>query len=587
MWLLFLIPILFAVLLIGLAAPFFHWGKGMKPLERWCFGISGAVFLVYLIFGLFYVLKIPWGALWWVVGIAVLLLVVFRRSLYDLLSDSVIRVSLFCYGFVVVWCLLFLSFIMCYHGGGWFGDWMEHYERSLFFLDYMDPDTPITEIYHFTARPPLANMFNALFMALLGRDFFAFQIINCLASTLVFWPLALLLTLLDLKNSSFRNGCFILTGLLLLNPMFMQNVTYAWTKLLASFYILGAFYCFMRAWKESGAGFAFYFWGFLSLAIGLLVHYSVGTYVLVCVLFYFWANRSRWLRVRFLKEVSCIGLLCCAVLLTWFGWAFARYGVETTLTSNTTYTDSARLTVTDNLVKIGNNIACTVVPHPILSLMGKTGGEIEGSLPAVQTRDYFFNIYQTNLIFGIGSFTLFGLAFGFRKWLGAFSPEPFYKENWFWWVVLTYVIGIATHGTHSFWGLIHISSQPLVYLALVMLAGVLYRYSRGLIVLLGICLAVDLYFGVFIHFNLQNLNPESVFLELASLSVPYQEAVDLYGRNIIDNFSTTEKFGFEYIGRLVDWSAGVFWVVAFFVFALFVASNRYLAFLETRKQGVE
>ena len=47
------------------------------------------------------------------------------------------------YGFLLAWTLLILTIIRVYTGAFWSGDWLEHFQRTLFFLHHFPNATPI------------------------------------------------------------------------------------------------------------------------------------------------------------------------------------------------------------------------------------------------------------------------------------------------------------------------------------------------------------------------------------------------------------------------------------------------------------
>ena len=59
------------------------------------------------------------------------------------------------------WCW---PIIRNYSGALWSGDWLEHFQRSLFFLHHFPKDTPIYGEYLLPARPPMMNVLAAFFL---------------------------------------------------------------------------------------------------------------------------------------------------------------------------------------------------------------------------------------------------------------------------------------------------------------------------------------------------------------------------------------------------------------------------------------
>src|SRR5204862_7595417 len=64
--------------------------------------------------------------------VCVVLGIVARRDILRLLQSFQIKHSLLGYGFLLVWTLLLLGMIRVYSGAGWYGDWLEHFQRTLF-----------------------------------------------------------------------------------------------------------------------------------------------------------------------------------------------------------------------------------------------------------------------------------------------------------------------------------------------------------------------------------------------------------------------------------------------------------------------
>jgi hypothetical protein len=75
------------------------------------------------------------------------------------------------FGFLFLWAIGLLSLVRHYSGGAWAGDWIEHYERTLFFLDHRPKDTVSIGAYLLPARPPLMNLVAAHCLAQVGRQY--------------------------------------------------------------------------------------------------------------------------------------------------------------------------------------------------------------------------------------------------------------------------------------------------------------------------------------------------------------------------------------------------------------------------------
>src|SRR5207302_140974 len=84
-------------------------------------------------------------------------------------------------------------------------------------------------------------------------------------------------------------------------------------------------------------------------------------YIVFFLLHYFcFVLRGRRQRLR---EVVLCALVSSAILLSWFGWSFARYGVRTTLASNTTITSTGQYSAAGNVKKVLSATLFTLLPR--------------------------------------------------------------------------------------------------------------------------------------------------------------------------------------------------------------------------------
>src|SRR5262249_47648714 len=65
-----------------------------------------------------------------------------------------VRQALVGFAFLFGWTLLALAIIRVYNGARWGGDWLEHFQRTLFFLHHFPVNTEIFGPYNLPARPP-------------------------------------------------------------------------------------------------------------------------------------------------------------------------------------------------------------------------------------------------------------------------------------------------------------------------------------------------------------------------------------------------------------------------------------------------
>jgi hypothetical protein len=392
-----------------------------------------------------------------------------------------------------------------YSGLGWSGDWLEHFQRSLFFLDHFPDSTPVIGGYQLTARPPMMNVLAAFFLGQTRDAFPLFQIIFTALNTLLILPCWLLMPALGLSR---RPKIIPLAALLALNPVVIENGTYSWTKSLTVFFVLLAIAFYLAAWRKRDAGrmnFAFVF-----LSAGLLVHYSAGPYLLLLavhyIVFLFWKREHRW------RELGIIFTTSALLLATWFGWALARYGFRSTAGSNTSVAASARYQG-NGVEKVALNLADSIVPFALREWPPFAGAK---GVPhnISELRDVAFGIYQVNLIFGMGLIGgPFALWLLYNRLLR--RPAQILPEHRFWLVFLPccVVLGIAVVGERDPNGSAHLTLLPLEALGLTLVAAA-FPWKRAVAIAVLAGGLVDFSLGIYLNARIEsfeNTSRETVF----------------------------------------------------------------------------
>ncbi len=453
--------VFFIVLILGLGAALApDWS--LKAGERLCLGIAAALIALYLAgFGVF-VAGLGTAWLWCLPPAAIAAMVWRWRHILALCRDPETKSLLGHWGIFVLWTLGLLALVVSYSGGGWAGDWLEHYKRTLVFMQRESPHMHFLGSYTLTSRPPLANVVTALLMEFSPGRFADYQMFTALLGTLFFFPGWLFYR----RWRGTRGADALWTIVLMLNPLVAQNTTFAWTKLTCTFWILSGGYFLLRGVLDE-LGQRARIAGFLCLTAGLITHYSAGPWILAWLIAYaIW-----WLRhggTRHVREAVAIAGLCALLAITWFGWAAHTFGWQDTGTSNSAAHEWQRQTLRDHwLVPIGN-IVDTIVPHPFRTMdkdiiyQLSRGGWV---------RDYFFNIYQTNLPLAAGFGGLFVILFNLLRpppaSVGMPRPEI---RFWRWFLPFIIVAGIVVHTPAEGWGLAHICLQPLVIIGLAWIA---------------------------------------------------------------------------------------------------------------------
>ena len=466
-----------------------------SPLEKLCGSVALSLVLLYLAsWGIYcFVPRGASGPLFAAVPLlCVVLGILARQDLSRLLRSFRVRRVVLGFAFLLLWTVVMLAMIRNYSGLGWFGDWLEHFQRSLFFLHRFPADTPIVMGYRLPARPPMMNVLAAFFLAQTQDRFELFQVASAFLNLLMFLPCCLMLPALGLAR---RPRILPLVALFACSPVVMENATYTWTKSLSTFFVVLAFWFYLAGWRKNGrlrmAA------AFLALSAGLLVHYSAGPYCLLLGLHYL--LRVFWKRPRKWRELAAVVVPCALLLATWFAWSIAVYGPSVTFQSSTSVT-FARQYQGNNLAKIGANLFDSIVPYVL-----RSGLTYSGQLnPAGVLRDNAFGFYQVNLIFGmglVGGPLVLWLLWGFVR-----RPSARAREWPFWRLLIPccIIVGVAVVGERDPFGSAHLTLIPLEVLGLSLIAAAFpWRRVAAIAVVAG-CI-VDFSLGVFLQARVEAL----------------------------------------------------------------------------------
>jgi len=449
--------------------------------EKVCGAVAASLIILYLASLLIFVLRMPRWSYWICsAGCAVAALVVWR-DLWPVVRTRTARRLFAGYGFLFVWTFTLLLFVRTYSGGGWGGDWLEHFHRSLFFLDHLPLETSFVGLYALPARPPMMNLLAAFFLAHAGDSFENFSVVSVVLNLLLYFPCALMLSAFVRRGS---RRIPILVGLLACSPMVMQNATYTWTKSLCTFYVIFGLWLYLAGLRKNDS--TRIVAAFIALAAGMLVHYSAAPYLL------FTAGhlvfQKRW-------RATIVAGSCAALLFgTWLAWSVAHYGARKTFGSNTTITTSQQIG-DSNARKILLNLRDTIIPHPLRDFPIDRDQREAGYV-----RDYFFLMYQTNLIVAMGIVGGIAIAILFLR-----SRDVF----WLALVPFAVLLGVAVVGERDTAGSAHLTLQPLIVLGITFLAARFFTLGplARAIIILG-CIA-DLTLGVFLQHDLENYETDA------------------------------------------------------------------------------
>ncbi len=551
---LFCHALLFPAAILGGGAALAPSRRHFAPLEAWCVGLAAAVGVLAL--GVFttYVTGLPDAC--FASGFLVLAIVALirRRALVELARDPDVREAALAWLLLTLGCLALLACVVSYNGGFWTGDWEEQYQRPLLFLRLRAEDADFQRLVVITGRPPLANLADAALLWFAGAGFASHQIAMLLLNSLAFFPAALFARTLG-RN---RAAIALVALLLLLNPLFLQNTTYAWTKLLTAFFVLTALHLLLTGSATRARVVA----AAMVFGLAVVTHYSACVWLLVFGSAWFFAQRARWAHRDFRRTLGRAALAFSAVLAPWLLYAVARYGLRATFASNTSATAATQFTWWENLAGIVPKFWKTLVPHPLRtfdrSLLDQTNSW-------TLLRDQFFTLYQTNLLFAVGTPALVALL-----WLALRHRREFLLPP-LWLVALPAVtiLGTAVHPGADEWGLVHICLQPLVPLALAVVAARLPELlpsagARLLATLLALGALADFTFGIALHYSAT---------ALALNRPPDQDVLAYLGTlNRVARYNLWQKVR---LGQ--DWFADGLHLSVWHAFALFLALALLLA----------
>lgn len=497
-----------AILAVCAFAPGFYFVRRLRwsGVEKLCGSVALSLILLWLASWGVYVSGLSWLAAWAITGGCILMGAAARSDAAALFRGVRVRRTAAGFAFVVVWMLLVLAAIRNYSGAGWRGDWLEHFQRSLFFLDRFPVNIEIFGNYQLPARPPAMNVLGAFVMAQAGDHFEVFQAVFAFLNLLMFLPCAMALPMLARPR---RPGVLPLAAVFAASPVIMQNATYTWTKSLTAFFVILAILLYLKGWRRGDS--TRIVAAFLSLTMGMLAHYSAGPYIgflaLHYLVFVFPKRRQR------LRELAMIGGLSGALLATWFAWSMATYGVHTTFASNTSITTSQRYEG-HNLEKIASNVVSSTVP-PLLR-----DPAIKGAFQQPNhwgyIRDHVFIMYQCNLILCMGS--LGGLAVVWLLWTTLRHRVGRASERAFWiaLIVWSVVVGIAVVGEGDPLGVAHLTLVPMAVLGMTLLAS-RFAAQRALAWMIIVGCVIDFGLGVYLHARMEhaeNTAERPVFLGL-------------------------------------------------------------------------
>jgi hypothetical protein len=399
---------------------------------------------------------------------------------------------------LAAWILALQSRVVVYGLPDCGGDWYEHYERTVFFLQGLPVDTRFLGFWTLAARGPLFNAAAAFSMNLLPTvDFWGYQVIAGTLNTFVVIPAALLLR--DLAGIRQGKALLFSTVLFALAPAYTLEAISTITKMLTTALILGAIHLYVRGLTDKCrwlVGLSLLAWAAAILSHFMALLYAVffGAHWVYTVV------RERW------DWRSVAWPLVTASLLGgfWFAFLFHHFGFKGTLTANTTLGQAyARQFFDDEppprALVSARNLLTTLVPCWVREALPgespplKCPPVLEGALragepfsdlalsPAMNWKYFLvFRLYVLPGALGLGGCILL-VAWIFRTLRGPPRGSKNGRPGRLFWL-LFFLIGVplnvAAKTEPSPYGVLLLNLQPFLWLTVVFLISRLWTLNR-------------------------------------------------------------------------------------------------------------
>jgi hypothetical protein len=463
-----------------------------NPLERLAGSIALSLILIFALTFSAYVAGFSRPAYYVIAIVLAALSLASIRDAAAVFRSPVVRQTAFAFCLLLVWALALQSLIRHYSGGDWCCDWLEHYQRSLFFVERWPKDFLFIGRYLLTGRPPFMNVLCAFFLGIAGTEFPIYQTVSTVLNLFAFFPCCVLARQFAPRV---RGRGWLLMIFLGANPMFFMNTTFPWTKVLAAFYVILALHLYLAGWRKHDA--IRFSAAFLCLAAGAMVHFSSAPYaVLLAALFLTTVlpteqERARTLVVVVMPAVVLVG--------AWLAWTLSTYGADATFTGNVTVEAAAAISFWDNVLRIASNTFHTFRPYLY------PGGPDDTPLRLLTDRAFTF--YQENLLGAIGSINAYAaLVMAAVALRGETSPVVDRRQRRFWltFVPLAVILGIAVDSEVTPSGFANICLQPIVYIAVTFVAARYPTLSRPTRIVVWCGVALDFVLGVALEVNMES-----------------------------------------------------------------------------------
>jgi hypothetical protein len=456
--------------------------------------MAASFVLIYLVSFALYLLDAPAAAYWAASAAFLFLGCISWRQLRIFVRRSRSRSALLAFIALLFWDFLHLALVRHWGGGGWGGDWNEHYDRTRFFLHELPNNFLFLNRYLLPARPPLMNVLAAFYVKQVGTSYEAVSLVFMFLNAFAFLPCCLLLGQFGKESS---RATPILLILFMLNPSIMENATFTWTKAFtAAFVVLGVCYYLRGLRHRSSARLLF---ASVCFAAAILIHYSAIPFVVAVVIHYLWQIAKNR---RPSSEPLPLAAAAVALLATYFLWSISLYGLGVTFFSNTAAAGAAPETFAQTLQKLLYNCFTSIVPHP---LHPHPPIWFDSLRSWSDVRDYFFLMSQTTLPKMIGTAGGWVVLLLLIRFFASRGPHLRGKKHfWLLFLVVGFLLGTAANPAPEPFGAAHVTLQPLALIGVTFLAANLRQIHPVLFLCIVLGTIVDYSLGVFLNFDLRS-----------------------------------------------------------------------------------
>ncbi|HET9326832.1 MAG TPA: hypothetical protein VFQ05_08685 [Candidatus Eisenbacteria bacterium] len=427
--------------------------RSYSSLERVTLALLAGVVWLCAIHMIGLVAGLPFGARQWTaLGIPVALTAASNVGRGCAPSREELAIFAFMLG-AAVWMLVCSVTLPVLYGGGWMGDWLEHYRRTLYFVDGTRP-TGIS----LTARPPLFNVVAAAFAGPNGSAFASYQTTHAFLGVLAFLGATLLYCRLA-KDGRPRSIalCF---ACLLVHPVVATNALYPWSRMLTTFCMLTGVYFYMRAHIERDA--RLYSPAFLALGAAVVSHFSSGTLAALIGAHWVFTVLRRKLAIG---PVVSVAVAMIPTLGLWLLWSARAFGLKRTLASHATAENFAAIGWSGLVQQWGYNLATTLIPFWDGTGVARWFGQ--ENLPG-RLYDALHLYWSGTLIGSISTTLLVTLVVGR---IGGGLPEYFWRKQETRFLLglaaATFVASFLTIPNREVAGISHLALQPVALILFV------------------------------------------------------------------------------------------------------------------------